>query len=331
MNILAIETSCDETSAAVVKDGREVLSNVIESQIPIHVEYGGVVPEIASRNHLIKISAVVDEALKVSDMTFDDIDKIAVTYGPGLVGALLVGVNYAKGLAYALDKPLVPVNHMLGHLSSPLISYKDLKPPYLALVVSGGHTYLAKMLDYTTVEVVGETRDDAIGEAYDKVARTLGFDYPGGPKIDAASKIGNPSAVEFPRVYLEKGSLDFSFSGIKSAVLNYVNSQKMKNIVFNANDVAASFQEAVLDVITQKCKTALQRFNYDKLVVAGGVAANTRLREKLDALSKEIGVGVYYPEFQYCTDNAAMIGSAAYFLEDSDDPLSLNAEPGLRL
>ncbi len=330
MNILAIETSCDETSAAVVVDGREVLSNIIETQIPIHKVYGGVVPEIASRNHLMKISSVVDEALEKAKKTFDDIDKIAVTYGPGLVGALLVGVNYAKGLSFALDKPIVPVNHMLGHLSSPLITYKDLKPPYLALVVSGGHTYLAKMLDYTSIEVVGETRDDAIGEAYDKVARTLNFEYPGGPKIDKAAKLGDASKIKFPRVYLEKDSLDFSFSGIKSAVLNYVNSEKMKGNDIDANDVAASFQEAVLEVVFEKSKMALKRYGYDKIVIAGGVAANTRLREMFDSLREE-GIGVYYPEFEYCTDNAAMIGAAAYYLEGSDDPLTLNAEPGLRL
>ncbi len=331
MNILAIETSCDETSAAVVVDGREVLSNIIESQIPIHKVYGGVVPEIASRNHLMKISDVVDKALEKAKMTFDDVDKIAVTYGPGLVGALLVGVNYAKGLCFALNKPIVPVNHMLGHLSSPLITYKDLKPPYIALVVSGGHTYLAKMLDYTILEVVGETRDDAIGEAYDKVARTLNFEYPGGPKIDKAAKLGDPNKIKFPRVYLEKDSLDFSFSGIKSAVLNYVNSEKMKGNEIDVNSVAAGFQEAVLEVVVEKSRRALELYGYDKIVIAGGVAANTRLREMFDELSQKTGIGVYYPDFEYCTDNAAMIGAAAYYLEGSDDPLTLNAEPGLRL
>ncbi len=331
MDILSIESSCDETSAAVVRNGREVLSNVIETQIPIHIQYGGVVPEIASRNHLLKISSVVDEALNKAGITIDDVDKIAVTYGPGLVGALLVGVNYAKGLAYATGKPLVPVNHLLGHLSSPLITYKDLKPPYMSLVVSGGHTYLAKVLDYTTVEIVGETRDDAIGEAYDKVARTLGFTYPGGPKIDKAAKIGDKNKVTFPRVYLEKDSLDFSFSGIKSAVLNYLNSAKMKGEEVNPDDVSASFQEAVLEVLVEKSIRAMEIYDYNKIVIAGGVAANTRIRDMFDKKSKELGIEVYYPDFEYCTDNAAMIGCAAYFLPSIENPLSLNANPGLKL
>ncbi len=331
LNILAIESSCDETSAAVVVDGREVLSNIIESQIPIHKEYGGVVPEIASRNHLIKISSVVQEALNKANLELDDIDKIAVTYGPGLVGALLVGVNYAKALAYAIEKPLVAVNHLLGHLSSPLLTFKDLKPPYMSLVVSGGHTYLARVHDYTDVEIVGETRDDAIGEAYDKVARTLGFEYPGGPKIDKAAKAGDRNSVQFPRVFLEKDSLDFSFSGIKSAVLNHVNSAKMKGLEINAEDISASFQEAVLEVLVEKSIRAVDKFGYDKLVVAGGVAANTRLREMLDERSKDKNLEVFYPDFEYCTDNAAMIGSAGFYLDEVANPLELNAMPGLGL
>ncbi len=355
MLILGIESSCDETSCALVRDGREVLSNEIYTQIPIHLEYGGVVPEIASRNHLIKISDVVDNALEKAVVTFDDVDAIAVTRGPGLVGALLVGVNYAKALSYALKKPLIGVNHLKGHLLSPLLSYPELEPPYIALVVSGGNSYLAICHDYDEIEVLGKSRDDALGEAYDKVARTLGFEYPGGPKIDAAAKLGNGKAIDFPRVYLESGSLDFSFSGIKTAVLNYINSEKqrIKNAFLvsnkalvesrnlkqdletelNKNDIAASFQEAVLEVLVNKSMLACKKYENKKLVVSGGVAANSRLRELFSIEAEKDGVEVYYPEFQYCTDNAAMIASAAYYVDklEKEEALRLNANPALGL
>ncbi len=333
MLILGIESSCDETSCAVVKDGRNVLSNEIYTQIPIHVEYGGVVPEIASRNHLIKISDVVDNALKSANCTFDDIDAIAVTKGPGLVGALLVGVNYAKALSYALKKPLIAVNHLKGHLLSPLLNYPELKPPYMGLVVSGGNSYLAICHDYDEIEVVGKSRDDALGEAYDKVARTLGFEYPGGPKIDKAAKKGNGDAVHFPRVYLEEGSLDFSFSGIKTAVLNHINSENQKNSVLNKDDIAASFQEAVLEVLVNKSILACQKYNMQKLVVSGGVAANSRLRELFNEESKKNNIEVFYPELQYCTDNAGMIAAAAFYVDElkKEEALRLNANPALAL
>ncbi len=333
MLILGIESSCDETSCALVRDGREVLSNEIYTQIPIHVEYGGVVPEIASRNHLIKISDVVDNALKKAGCRFDDVDAIAVTKGPGLVGALLVGLNYAKALSYALKKPLIGVNHLKGHLLSPLLSYPDLKPPYMALVVSGGNTYLGMCHDYDDIEVVGSSRDDALGEAYDKVARTLGFEYPGGPKIDAAAKRGNGSAIDFPRVYLEQDSLDFSFSGIKTAVLNHINSAKQKSIDINKDDIAASFQEAVLEVLVNKSIKACQKYDMNKLVVSGGVAANSRLRELFNKQTAKSDIEMYYPAFEYCTDNAAMIASAAFYVDalDKEAGLRLNANPALTL
>lgn len=334
MLILGIESSCDETSCALVRDGREVLSNEIYTQIPIHVEYGGVVPEIASRNHLIKISDVVDTALAKASCTFEDIDAIAVTMGPGLVGALLVGVNYAKALSYALNKPLIGVNHLKGHLLSPLLSYPELEPPYMGLVVSGGNSYLAICKDYDDLEVVGTSRDDALGEAYDKVARTLGFEYPGGPKIDAAAKRGNGSAISFPRVYLEPESLDFSFSGIKTAVLNHINSERQRgNENLNREDIAASFQEAVLEVLVSKSIRACIRYEIDKLVVSGGVAANSRLRELFHQESVKHGIEMYYPAFEYCTDNAAMIASAAYYVAalNPEEALRLNADPALKL
>ncbi len=331
--ILGIESSCDETSCALVKNGREVLSNEIYTQIPIHVEYGGVVPEIASRNHLIKISDVVDNALKKADCQLEDVDAIAVTKGPGLVGALLVGLNYAKALSYALKKPLIAVNHLKGHLLSPLLSYPDLEPPYMALVVSGGNSYLAICHDYDEIEVVGASRDDALGEAYDKVARTLGFEYPGGPKIDKAAKQGDGKAIDFPRVYLEPDSLDFSFSGIKTAVLNYINSQKQKGLEINKDDVAASFQEAVLEVLVNKSIRACQKHNMDKLVVSGGVAANSRLRGLFNKETAQNNIAIYYPAFEYCTDNAAMIASAAFYVDklNNEDSLRLNANPALSL
>ncbi len=339
MKILAIETSCDETSAAVVVDGRQVDASVIYSQIPIHQLYGGVVPEIASRNHLEKISQVVDQALVEASTSLSDIDAIAVTYGPGLVGALLVGVNYAKSLSYALEKPLIPVNHIEGHISASLIEHPDLKPPFLCLVVSGGHSHLVVVDDYTSFKVIGQTRDDAIGEAYDKVARTLGLPYPGGPHIDKLAKTGNGKAIHFTRTYLEKDTYDFSFSGIKSGVLNYLNQQKLKGLPIVAEDVAASFQEAVLEVLVAKSLMALDNLNMPCLVVAGGVAANSRLRALFHEQMKNRAAGVYYPSPVLCTDNAAMIGSAAYFQWMANTRagvmtkanLALNAYPALKI
>ncbi len=332
MLILGIETSCDETSAAVVKDYRKVLSNVIHTQIPIHVEYGGVVPEIASRNHLVKISEIVDAALEEAGVSLSDIDAIAVTRGPGLVGAVLVGLNYAKALAYSLKKPLIGVNHLKGHLLSPLLSYPELKAPFMSLVVSGGHTYIALCKDYDDIKILGSTRDDAVGEAYDKVARTLGFEYPGGPKIDAAAKLGDRTKIPFPRTYLEEGSYDFSFSGIKSAVLNYVHNSNQRGQEINSNDVAASFQEAVLEVLVSKSIAASLEYSMKDLVVSGGVAANSRLRELMTAESEKHGIDIYYPEFEYCTDNAAMIAAAGFYVQVSEDgALDMNADPSLGL
>ncbi len=333
MKILAIETSCDETSVAVVEDGRQVLSNQIYSQIDIHKLYGGVVPEIASRNHLEKISQIVDSGLAEASLTFDDIDAIAVTYGPGLVGALLVGVNYAKTLAYALNKPLIAVHHIVGHIFSALTEYPNLKPPFICLVASGGHTQLVVVEDYHSLKVIGKTRDDAVGEAYDKVARTLGLPYPGGPQIDALAKKGDGSAIHFKRTYLEKDGYDFSFSGIKSGVLNYINQQKQKDLPINAADVAASFQEAVVDVLVDKSLMALKNYNMNTLVLAGGVAANSRLRERLMAAAQTESFNYYAPSLKLCTDNAAMIGCAAYYTADLTKPvdLALNAVPSLKL
>ncbi len=333
MKILAIETSCDETSVAVVEDGRKVLSNQIYSQIDIHKLYGGVVPEIASRNHLEKISQIVDSGLAEASLTFDDIDAIAVTYGPGLVGALLVGVNYAKTLAYALNKPLLAVHHIVGHIFSALTEYPELKPPFICLVASGGHTQLVVVEDYQMLKVIGKTRDDAVGEAYDKVARTLGLPYPGGPQIDRLAKKGDGNAIHFKRTYLEKDGYDFSFSGIKSGVLNYINQQRQKDLAINAADVAASFQEAVVDVLVDKSVMALKNYNMNTLVLAGGVAANSRLRDRLMTATQTEGFNYYAPSLKLCTDNAAMIGCAAYYTRDVTKPvdLALNAVPSLKL
>lgn len=329
MLILAIETSCDETAAALVEDGN-ILSSAIFTQIDIHRLYGGVVPEIASRNHIIKIAEIVDRALEEAGKTLDDVDKIAVTKGPGLVGALLVGLNYAKSLAYALSKPLVGVNHLKAHMLSPLITNRDVKPPFMALLVSGGHTYVAHCKDYNDIEILGTTRDDAAGEAYDKVARTLGLPYPGGPLIDQAAKTGDRKKVDFPRAYLEEGSLDFSFSGLKSSVLNYMQKQRNEGLEVNVNDVAASFQEAVVEVLVAKSLEACRRLGLKKLLVSGGVAANSRLRASLEEEAKG-EIELYYPELKYCGDNAAMIGFAAFYEEEEKDYLSLNADPALEL
>ena len=331
--ILAIESSCDETSAAVVKDGREVLSNIIASQIDTHTKYGGVVPEVASRMHIEVVDAVVKSALEEANMTLEQIDAIGVTYGPGLVGALLVGLQYAKGLSLASKKPLVGVNHIEGHICANYIQHKDLKPPFVSLVVSGGHTFIVHVKDYGKYEVIGQTRDDAVGEAFDKVARAIGLGYPGGPKIDKISKEGNKNAIEFPKAKFHDDTLDFSFSGVKSAVLNYINKCKMKDIEINVADVAASFQKAVVDVLNENVFLTCERRNINKIAIAGGVASNSTLREELMKEGKKKGVEILFPDRILCTDNAAMIGSAAYyeFIKGNIAKLDLNAKPNLKL
>ncbi|MBP1890672.1 N6-L-threonylcarbamoyladenine synthase [Clostridium moniliforme] len=331
--ILAIESSCDETSAAVVADGREVLSNIIASQIDTHKKFGGVVPEVASRMHIEVIDSVVKEALKKANVTLDDIDAIGVTYGPGLVGALLVGVQYAKGLAMSAKKPLIGVNHIEGHISANYIQHKDLTPPFVSLVVSGGHTFIVYVKDYGKYEVIGETRDDAAGEAYDKVARAIGLGYPGGPKIDKLAKEGNKYAIAFPRAKFHDDTLDFSFSGLKSAVLNYLNKCKMKDIEINKADVAASFQNAVVEVLKDNVFKTCEKKKLDKIAIAGGVASNSALREALISEGNEKGINILFPEPILCTDNAAMIGSAAYFrfMMGEESSLDLNAKPNLKL
>jgi N6-L-threonylcarbamoyladenine synthase len=333
LKILAIETSCDETSAAIVINGRHVLSNIIASQIDIHTKFGGVVPEVASRKHIEVISAVVDEALSKANVTFKEVDAIGVTYGPGLVGALLVGLQYAKSLAYALDKPLIGVNHIEGHICANFIEHKDLKPPFVCLVVSGGHSFIVYMKDFGDFEVIGQTRDDAAGEAYDKVARAIGLGYPGGPKIDNLSKEGNENAIKFPRANFHDESLDFSFSGLKSAVLNYLNKMDMTGQEINRADVAASFQKALVSVLVDNAIKACKLKNVDRIVVAGGVASNSTLRETLIEEGKENSIEVLFPHPILCTDNAAMIGSAAYFeyIKGKTADLSLNAVPNLKL
>lgn len=331
--ILAIESSCDETSAAVVKDGREVLSNIIASQIDTHTKYGGVVPEVASRMHIEVVDAVVKSALEEANMSLEQIDAIGVTYGPGLVGALLVGLQYAKGLSLASKKPLVGVNHIEGHICANYIQHMELKPPFVSLVVSGGHTFIVHVKDYGKYEVIGQTRDDAAGEAFDKVARAIGLGYPGGPKIDKISKEGNENAIEFPRAKFHDDTLDFSFSGLKSAVLNYINTCKMKDIEINVADVAASFQKAVIDVLKENVFLTCERKNVNKIAIAGGVASNSTLREELIKEGKKKGVEILFPDRILCTDNAAMIGSAAYyeFMRGNIAKLDLNAKPNLKL
>lgn len=331
--ILSIETSCDETACAVIRNGREVLADTVFSQIDLHRRYGGVVPEIASRNHLEKISAVVDEALEDAGVALAEVDALAVTHGPGLVGALLVGVSYAKGLAYALNKPLVPVHHIEGHIAANYLTDTALEPPFLCLVVSGGHSHLIRVGGYTDFQVLGRTRDDAVGEAYDKVARTLGLPYPGGPELDRLARQGNRDSVSFTRTWLEKGSLDFSFSGIKSGVLNYLNVQNMKGEPWNAADVAAGFQEAVVEVLVTKTLEAARQEGLTTVALAGGVAANSRLREVLSEACDASALKLKIPALRYCTDNAAMIGCAGHyrFLAGVRGGLDLNAVPNLQL
>lgn len=331
--ILAIESSCDETSAAVVVDGREVLSNVIASQIDTHKKYGGVVPEVASRMHIEAISGVVQEALEEANVTLDKIDAIGVTYGPGLVGALLVGLQFAKGLSFATKKPLIGVNHIEGHICANYIQHKELKPPFVSLVVSGGHTFIVHVKDYGEYEVIGQTRDDAAGEAYDKVARALGLGYPGGPKIDKLAKEGNPRAIQFPKANFHEETLDFSFSGVKSAVLNYLNKCKMQNIEVNKADFAASFQYAVIDVLKENVLLTCKKRKVKTIAIAGGVASNSSLRATLIKDASKRGIEVLFPAPILCTDNAAMIGSAAYFnfVNGKVSDLNLNAKPNLKL
>lgn len=331
--ILGIESSCDETAASVVRNGREVLSNVISSQIALHTLYGGVVPEIASRKHIEKINVVIEEALAEAHMTLDDIDAIGVTYGPGLVGALLVGVSEAKAIAYAKNLPLIGVHHIEGHISANYIENKDLEPPFVCLVVSGGHTHLVIVKDYGKYEIVGRTRDDAAGEAFDKVARAIGLGYPGGPKIDKVSKEGNPNAIAFPRAKVADSAYDFSFSGLKSAVLNYLNGCKMKNIPIVQADVAASFQKAVVDVLVEHAMHAVEEYGFKKFAIAGGVASNSALRSAMEEACKKRGVAFYHPSPILCTDNAAMIGAAAYYeyLAGTRSGWDLNAVPNLKL
>lgn len=330
---LGIETSCDETAISVVAEGREVLSNIISSQIDIFKNYGGVVPEIASRHHLENINGVLDAALTEADVSMDDIDLIGVTMGPGLVGALLMGVSTAKAVAFAANKPIVGVHHLNGHISANYIQHPELEPPFMALITSGGHTEIVQVDDYDKLTVLGGTRDDAVGECYDKVARVLGLGYPGGPKIDRIAKEGNPEAIHFKRVFLEKDSLDFSFSGLKTAVLNYLNSEKQAGREINRADVAASFQQAVMDVIVKKAMDACEMRCEKKLVLAGGVAANSRLREMLDEACDKRKIGLYYPAPVLCTDNGAMIACAAYYkyMKQGPDGLDMDAYPFLEL
>ena len=333
ITILAIESSCDETAAAGVVNGREVKSNVISSQIDLHTLYGGVVPEIASRKHIEKIDQVIAEAMEEAKVTWDDLDAIGVTYGPGLVGALLVGVAEAKAISYARKLPLIPVHHIEGHISANYIENKELEPPFLCLVVSGGHTHLVKVTDYGKYEILGRTRDDAAGEAFDKVARAIGLGYPGGPKIEKVAKEGNPQAIAFPRGKVGDGVYDFSFSGLKSAVLNYLNGCKMKGETIVEADVAASFQKAVTDVLVGHAMDALDEYHMDKFAIAGGVASNGTIRQAMEEACREKGVKFYHPSPILCTDNAAMIGAAAYydFLAGKLAGLDLNAIPNLKL
>ena len=323
---LGIESSCDETSVAVVKNGREILSNIIDTQIPIHEKYGGVVPEIASRNHIEAISRVTRESLKQANVTFDDIDAVTPTYGPGLVGALLVGLSYGKALAYAINKPLVGVNHIQGHIAANYITYKELEPPFLCVMMSGGNTQLVYVKNYTDFEVLGKTRDDAIGEAFDKVARVVGLGYPGGPKIDKLAKTGNPNAIELPKTHFE--NLDFSFSGIKTAVINLHH----KTPDINKADLVASFEKTVTEILLENTKKALKQTGLKTIALAGGVSANSYIRNEFLKL-QEKGIKVYMPDIKLCTDNAAMIASAGYynFINGKQDELNLNAVPNLKL
>ena len=331
--VLAIETSCDETAAAVVKNGRYVMSNIISTQIETHKKYGGVVPEIASRMHIQNINPVIEEALLAANVTLDDIDVIGVTYGPGLVGALLVGVVEAKALAFVKKKPLVGVHHIEGHIAANYIEDPTLEPPFICLIASGGHSHLVHVKDYGEYEILGRTRDDAAGEAFDKVARAIGLGYPGGPKIEKLAREGNPDAIKFPRANIKDNPYDFSFSGVKSAVLNYLNECNMKGIEINKADVAASFQAAVVEVLVENAIKLSKEKNVRVIALAGGVAANGYLRDKMKQACEAGGITLKYPAIGLCTDNAAMIGAAAYFdyMKGVRHGWDLNAVPGLRL
>ncbi len=333
MKTLAIETSCDETSIAVIENGRKILSNIISTQIETHKKFGGVVPEIASRMHVENISQILISALEEANINLDDIDFISVTQGPGLVGALLVGMSFAKALSYSLDIPLVGVNHIKGHICANYLSHQDLEPPFIALVISGGHTYLVDVSGYDEYKVIGRTRDDAVGEAFDKVARALGLPYPGGSMVDKLAKTGNPEAINFPRVYLEEKSYDFSFSGLKTAVLNYLNQMKLKKETISIEDVAASFQMSVIDVLSEKTFRLLKETKKNKLVIAGGVAANSGIRDVFTKKAIENDIELYIPTITLCTDNAAMIGSAGYYsyISGNKSMLDLKVDANLSL
>mgnify|MGYP001178178010 CR=1 FL=1 len=333
ITVLGIETSCDETSAAVVRNGRIVMSNVISSQVDLHRKYGGVVPEIASRKHVELIMPVINQAVEEAGISLRDIDVVGVTYGPGLVGALLVGLSAAKAIAFSLNKPLVGVHHIEGHISANYIEYKDLEPPFVCLVASGGHSHIVYIKGYGEYEIMGQTRDDAAGEAFDKIARAIGLGYPGGPLIDKAAASGNRDAISFPRVFFEDKSLDFSFSGVKTAVLNYINSIEQKGEEIPVNDIAACFQRAVVEVLVDNTIKAALKTNSKIICMAGGVASNTELRRCMKISAEEKGIKVYYPKPVLCTDNAAMIASAAYYeyMKGNISDLSLNAVPSLKL
>lgn len=333
MYTLALETSCDETSAAVIQDGRQILSNIISTQVPIHRKFGGVVPEIASRQHIEYVMPIIKEALDTAHVSLQEIDHIGVTYGPGLVGALLVGVAAAKALSFALDKPLVGVNHMEGHIFANFLSHPDLEPPFLALVVSGGHTQLVKIEGYNTFTLLGQTRDDAAGEAFDKIARVMGYPYPGGPQIDKLAKDGNPDAIAFPKALHEKHNFEFSFSGLKSAVLNYLHTQEQRKQAYNVHDVAASFQKTVVETLVEKTMDAAAYCSMKKIAVAGGVSANSALAAAMKQACAAHGYSFYRPEPVLCTDNGAMIGCRAYYmaLEGHFADLTLNAKPALAI
>jgi len=331
--ILALETSCDETSAAVVRNGREPLSNIISSQIDLHREYGGVVPEIASRKHVENVHYVLEEALEKAKVSLDDIDAAAVTYGPGLVGALLVGVSVAKALAFGREIPLIGVHHIEGHISANYIAHPDLEPPFLSLVVSGGHTQLVHVLDYGVYRVLGQTRDDAAGEAYDKIARVLGLGYPGGPLIDRLARDGDPNRYSFPRVTLKDSPLDFSFSGLKTAVINHLHTLEQSGEAYRTEDICAAFQQAVVDVLAEKSISGAIAAGLDKLVLSGGVAANSALRREISVKAEENGIRLYFPPPVLCTDNAAMIGCSGYYRlkRGMISDLHLNAVPYMML
>lgn len=333
MYTLALETSCDETSAAVIQDGRQILSNIISTQVPIHRKFGGVVPEIASRQHIEYVMPIIKEALDTAHVSLQEIDHIGVTYGPGLVGALLVGVAAAKALSFALDKPLVGVNHMEGHIFANFLSHPDLEPPFLALVVSGGHTQLVKIEGYNTFTLLGQTRDDAAGEAFDKIARVMGYPYPGGPQIDKLAKDGNPDAIAFPKALHEKHNFEFSFSGLKSAVLNYLHTQEQRKQPYDVHDVAASFQKTVVETLVEKTMDAAAYCSMKKIAVAGGVSANSALAAAMKQACAAHGYSFYRPDPVLCTDNGAMIGCRAYYmaLEGHFADLTLNAKPALAI